>query len=91
MKKPKIEVFKKPVHINDYPVGPAFKAGHLVSTNSSYRVFTPVVNNELCTLCLICYVNCPDRTILINNDKIEFDYDFCKGCGYVLMNAAGKQ
>ena len=81
MIKPKIEIFKRPEHINDYPVGPSYKAGHLVSTNSSYRVLMPVVDNALCTLCLICYLHCPDGTILIHNDNIEIDFDFCKGCG----------
>jgi pyruvate ferredoxin oxidoreductase delta subunit len=81
MIKPKIEIFKKPIHIDNYPVGPGYKAGHLVSTNSSYRVVKPIIENELCSLCLMCYLLCPDGTIIISNDKIEIDYDFCKGCG----------
>ncbi|MCK5674343.1 MAG: 4Fe-4S binding protein, partial [Spirochaetales bacterium] len=32
--------------------------------------------------CYQCYLLCPDGAIAkTDNKKIEFDYDFCKGCG----------
>ncbi len=74
--------FKKPIHINDYPVGPGFTAGHLAEKNASWRVYKPVIEKEKCINCLRCYLLCPDGTIFKTDDqKIDFDYDYCKGCG----------
>lgn len=81
MNKPKIHTFKKPEHIRDYPCGPCFKAGHLVSTNKSYRTIRPVVDKERCVGCLVCYAACPDGAVVRASGKIDIDYDFCKGCG----------
>ena len=82
MIKPEIKDFKSPKHIRDYPTGPSFDAGHLVSINAGWRTFKPVVDLAACTGCYQCYLLCPDGAIAkTDNKKIEFDYDFCKGCG----------
>jgi 2-oxoacid:acceptor oxidoreductase delta subunit (pyruvate/2-ketoisovalerate family) len=38
---------------------------------------------EKCTRCLLCVLFCPDGAILWKPEKgdIEFDYNYCKGCG----------
>jgi pyruvate ferredoxin oxidoreductase delta subunit len=48
-----------------------------------WRTFKPVRDLEKCTRCLLCYIYCPDSAISWSPDKgdIEFDYNFCKGCG----------
>ncbi|MBA7573762.1 hypothetical protein ES708_15560 [subsurface metagenome] len=38
-----------------------------------------LVNNQ-CDSCDLCRIFCPDLCIT-RNEKIEIDYDFCKGCG----------
>ena len=81
MIRPSIQPFKHPDSIRDYPVGPSWKAGHLVSKNSDYRTFRPILTEDACIGCLLCYVSCPDGVICRNNGKTSFDYDFCKGCG----------
>lgn len=82
MLKPELQNFKTPKHIKDYPTGPSYSAGHLVSINAGWRTFKPVVSLDACTGCYQCYLLCPDGAISkTSNDKIKFDYDFCKGCG----------
>lgn len=47
-----------------------------------WRTEKPVWDKEKCTNCLICWINCPDSSINVKDEKWEsFDYDHCKGCG----------
>jgi len=34
-----------------------------------------------CNECNICWFLCPDTAILNKDGKVDFDYDYCKGCG----------
>ena len=45
----------------------------------SWRIHKPIVNPEKCTKCNICWLYCPDG--VITKDKIEINYNYCKGCG----------
>ena len=82
MIKPKLHAYKKPAKVSEYPSTVAFQGGHLVSMNSGWRTFKPVVNKEACVNCLRCYLICPDGVISKTEDnKVQIDYDFCKGCG----------
>ena len=48
----------------------------------SWRSLRPVRDESKCTNCLICWVYCPDSSIVVKDGKIkEIDYDHCKGCG----------
>jgi len=58
-----------------------------------WRTFKPVINNDKCIRCMLCWVYCPDGVIKIIdreyvdsrgrrwNIVFEVDYDHCKGCG----------
>ena len=47
-----------------------------------WRTFRPLVNREKCTNCLLCWIYCPDTSIIVKEEKMEgFYYDHCKGCG----------
>lgn len=48
-----------------------------------WKTYTPVRDPKKCTLCLLCVLFCPDGAIHSNAEKkdIEFDLNFCKGCG----------
>ncbi len=48
-----------------------------------WRTYKPMLDEEKCTKCLICYIDCPDVAVKwrSEDEKIEFDYNFCKGCG----------
>ncbi|MDR3075601.1 MAG: 4Fe-4S binding protein [Candidatus Methanoplasma sp.] len=65
----------------EFPDSTAYEAGYLVHRNSGWRNRRPVIEPELCTGCLQCYLYCPDGTILKKDGKVSVDYDFCKGCG----------
>jgi 2-oxoacid:acceptor oxidoreductase delta subunit (pyruvate/2-ketoisovalerate family) len=48
-----------------------------------WKTYTPVRDVTKCTKCLQCTIFCPDGAIHWKPEKsdIEFDLDFCKGCG----------
>ncbi|KSW12651.1 pyruvate ferredoxin oxidoreductase [Pyrodictium occultum] len=60
---------------------------------SSWRTFRPVINQEKCIRCRLCWVYCPDSAILELDKEytnkqgkkfritFEVDYQHCKGCG----------
>jgi pyruvate ferredoxin oxidoreductase delta subunit len=52
-------------------------------STGDWRTFKPVRDSEKCTRCLLCPMICPDVSINWNTatQDIEFDYNFCKGCG----------
>ncbi|MEA3485168.1 MAG: 4Fe-4S binding protein [Candidatus Aerophobetes bacterium] len=48
----------------------------------SWRAFRPIRDEEKCTNCLICWIYCPDSSIIVEEGKIKgIDYTHCKGCG----------
>lgn len=81
MNRPSITEYKTPVHISEYPVGPCYQAGHLVTDNAGWRTEKPILDKENCTGCFYCYLCCPEGVIFKLDGKIEIDYSFCKGCG----------
>ena len=47
----------------------------------SWATFEPVLLPEICIHCLICWVMCPDSSVLVEDDKVVgFDLFHCKGC-----------
>jgi 2-oxoacid:acceptor oxidoreductase delta subunit (pyruvate/2-ketoisovalerate family) len=48
-----------------------------------WKTYMPVRDLEKCTVCLTCVMFCPDGAIRYRPEKgkIEFDLNFCKGCG----------
>lgn len=81
MIRPALTKYKTPEHISEYPVGPCYQAGHLVTENAGWRTEKPVLDNENCTGCFSCYLCCPEGVIFKLDGKIDIDYSFCKGCG----------
>jgi len=48
----------------------------------SWRTERPVLDLERCTHCMLCWLYCPDSSILAAGGKITgIDFDHCKGCG----------
>lgn len=80
MERPKVVNYSKPDRVEDYPCG-AFSAGHLVQNNAGWRVYRPIIDQDKCISCLRCFLVCPDGAIDKSGEKLEIDYDFCKGCG----------
>lgn len=47
-----------------------------------WRTFKPRRDESKCIHCLLCWIYCPDSSILVKDGKmIGFNYDYCKGCG----------
>ncbi len=47
-----------------------------------WRTQKPIIDFNKCTHCHLCWLYCPDTSVLTENGKITgFDYDHCKGCG----------
>jgi len=47
-----------------------------------WRAWRPVFEESKCVNCMICWVFCPDSSILVKEEKmVGVDYDHCKGCG----------
>ena len=65
------------------PGGVVYEAGNSVEYNTgSWRTMRPIRDTEQCTNCMICWVFCPDSSVLARDGKVVgIDYDHCKGCG----------
>ncbi len=47
-----------------------------------WRTYRPVLHEEKCIHCMICWVLCPDSSVVVKEGKmVGFDLDYCKGCG----------
>ncbi|HID17869.1 TPA: 4Fe-4S dicluster domain-containing protein, partial [Candidatus Bathyarchaeota archaeon] len=49
--------------------------------SGDWRTFKPIVDVDKCTNCLICWIYCPDASIIRKEKHVEVDYYHCKGCG----------
>jgi len=68
----------------DIPIaGMIVEAGNAVRYRTGeWRAFRPIVDHEKCTNCLLCWIYCPDSSILVEQEEmVGYDYDHCKGCG----------
>lgn len=65
------------------------RAGHVLEAGNadyyetgSWSTFKPVLDEEACIHCLLCWVLCPDSAVLVEDSKVVgFDLFHCKGCG----------
>lgn len=47
-----------------------------------WGAFKPVWHSDICSQCLLCWMNCPDASVLVKEGKVVgIDYEHCKGCG----------
>lgn len=81
MNRPVIRKMQRPGHISEYPTGPCFDAGCLVTDNAGWRTDRPVIEHEKCNGCFYCYLCCPEGVIFKSGGSVQIDYGFCKGCG----------
>ena len=48
----------------------------------SWRSDRPIWDESKCTSCLMCWIYCPDTSIMLKDGKmVGIDLDHCKGCG----------
>jgi pyruvate ferredoxin oxidoreductase delta subunit len=70
----------------DIPIGGMIlEAGNSIEYKTGgWRAFRPIFGEAACVDCMICWLFCPDSSILVDadNEKMTgFYLDFCKGCG----------
>ena len=68
----------------DLPMGGLINspATSLRNFTGSWRSQKPIIDLEKCIKCLICWIDCPDNSIVrLHDDYVEVDYKYCKGCG----------
>lgn len=68
----------------DIPIGGLIvEAGNSVNYKTGgWRAFRPLRDVEQCTQCLMCWLYCPDSSILVEGGQVVgFDLEHCKGCG----------
>ena len=46
-----------------------------------WKSFRPLIDEEKCTNCLLCWIYCPDGAIVRKENRVAVDYEYCKGCG----------
>ncbi|NTW29430.1 MAG: 4Fe-4S binding protein [Coriobacteriia bacterium] len=68
----------------DFPRGAMIpEAGNSADyVTGGWRSERPWRDESKCTQCLICWIYCPDSSVVLNDGKVvSFDLDHCKGCG----------
>ncbi len=65
----------------EVPLMPMSIGSMLYNKTGAWRNIRPVIDNEWCLQCGICWKSCPDAAIYIENEYPVIDYDYCKGCG----------
>ncbi|RUM33439.1 MAG: ferredoxin [Archaeoglobus sp.] len=46
-----------------------------------WRTYKPVIKENVCNACMLCWLYCPEGAISKRGEKVEIDYEYCKGCG----------
>jgi pyruvate ferredoxin oxidoreductase delta subunit len=47
-----------------------------------WRTYKPILDKAKCSKCLLCWIYCPEGAInRREDDSIEINYVYCKGCG----------
>jgi oxalate oxidoreductase subunit delta len=60
---------------------PSPTAENDVMVTGHWRSLRPVVNQEECTQCLMCWIVCPDACLTPVDNGISINLKYCKGCG----------
>ena len=48
---------------------------------STWRTEIPVLEDNKCTFCGLCYLFCPPQCIYPHGETFSIKLDYCKGCG----------
>ncbi len=63
-------------------ITPAPVGAQRMMITGNWRSYRPVIDHEVCNLCLNCVVFCPDACFQQNEagDRVVLNLEFCKGC-----------
>lgn len=81
--KPKVDIDESVTWRDITPGGMGLNPGNAqLFKTGDWRTMRPVLIEDKCTGCLLCWPVCPDTSIIPTDDgKVRYDYDHCKGCG----------
>jgi 2-oxoacid:acceptor oxidoreductase delta subunit (pyruvate/2-ketoisovalerate family) len=67
----------------DFEHGKLGPGSTVQNETGSWRTFHPIVDDQKCTYCLLCWFYCPDGCIgrVPEKELVSIDYFYCKGCG----------
>lgn len=66
--------------LKDMPPMPVSLGSMRVNKTASWRSLRPIIIEEKCKGCMLCWKFCPEPAIFPTNPP-TIDYDYCKGCG----------
>lgn len=76
------EIKKEYKSYEDLPLTPITSVPSSANLTGGWKTFRPILDEEKCIKCNICWKFCPDVSVIVTEDGTpEFDYDHCKGCG----------
>ncbi len=53
-----------------------------IGATGEWRIVRPEINREKCNRCGLCYVYCPEGTMIFaDGNGPEVNFTYCKGCG----------
>ncbi len=53
-----------------------------IGKTGEWRIFRPEISREKCNRCGMCYLYCPEGTMILKGDSgPEVNLIYCKGCG----------
>jgi len=62
----------------------------VVNLTGGWRTEIPRIEQILCIRCFNCLIYCPESSVHYSEKgAIEFDYDYCKGCGICANECSG--
>ena len=69
--------------INEIPITPTNVQDSCIVKTGDWKTFYPVLIEEKCIKCYICWKFCPDVSVKVKDTESfpTFDLDHCKGCG----------
>ena len=62
-------------------ITPIGNEGIYILDTASWRNLRPVMDEEKCTNCGICFIYCPVNSIYKNYNGFAINLEYCKGCG----------
>lgn len=68
------------------PVGPVGPPGNIPSRTGNWALTQPVLDEERCNACLLCWIFCPEGVVTRRfagerETAPTIDMAYCKGCG----------
>ena len=79
-KRPKVQDYKNWKELSPIPISLPIEGS--MGTTGDWRTFRPIIDQENCNKCGLCWIYCPEGSIKRNLEgSFEIDMVYCKGCG----------